>query len=360
MEQNRSKRKAKVLSTSKNFTEITEWYQKKRDFYKRLAIKVELIIKEILDNEKIIYHDLTSRAKDVESFLDKASKEKYIDPANEIMDLAGIRVTAYVESDVKKICEIIESEFKIYEEHSGDKSENLAENQVGYRSVHYVAEINSVRSDLPEYHRFQGVPFEIQVRTILQHAWAEIEHDRNYKLKGELPEKRDIKRRFSLLAAVLEMADREFDSIVNDIDIYIEDVKAETKKGYLQIPIDSISLKEYLDNKLSDVDIKSRELSIDQSTSVNELKRFGIDNLSMLDKLINQDFIEKFKEITPYPGNYLSFLRILMITTDVEKYFDKAKIPEFTAVKQSFANALVHFGININTLEKYRMEIYAS
>lgn len=349
---------ASAKITLKNLTEEIDWYQKSRDFYKRLALKVELIIKDILEHADLSYHNVTSRAKDMESFVEKASKEKYNDPKNQIMDLAGIRVTAYVESDVKKICDLIEKEFKIYEEHSGDKSENLGENIVGYRSVHYVAEIDEKRGGLPEYNRFRKTPFEIQVRTILQHAWAEIEHDRNYKLKGELPEKKDIKRRFSLLAAALESADREFDSIVRDIDSYTEDVKEDTRKGHLDIPIDSISLKEYLDNKLKDIEIR-RSLG-NSSVIIHEMKKFGINNLSVLDELISDKFIKQIEEMgTSFTNNYVSLLRILMIQLDKEKYFTKAKHKDFNHVGRPFLNILKGFGIERDEVKNYGMKIIA-
>ncbi len=61
-----------------------------------------------------------------------------------------------------------------------------------------VAEIKDDRIILPEYQKFKDKKFEIQIRTILQHAWAEIEHDRDYKFTGELPI--NIKRRFRILA----------------------------------------------------------------------------------------------------------------------------------------------------------------
>ncbi|TKH21952.1 GTP pyrophosphokinase, partial [Bacillus cereus] len=223
-------------------TSAVEWYQSNRDFYKRLALKIELIIKEILEDCKISFHSVTSRTKDVDSFAKKASKDKYSDPKSEILDLAGIRITAYVESDVNKICEVLEREFEIIQEHSVNKAEILKYNEVGYRSVHYIAKLDSARMKLPEYRRLDAF-FEIQVRTILQHAWAEIEHDRNYKFEGaELPEHAQIKRRFALLAGQLELADREFDSIVKDIEHYSDKVIEDTKKGKLDMPIDSISL----------------------------------------------------------------------------------------------------------------------
>ena len=51
------------------------------------------------------------------------------------------------------------------------------------------------------------------MRTVLQHAWAEFEHDIRYK--GTIPDEhaRDLDRRFTLAAGLLELADREFSTI---------------------------------------------------------------------------------------------------------------------------------------------------
>lgn len=316
----------KKMQSVEKTRNAVDWYQKNRDTYKRLALKVELIIKEILEDSGITFHSVTSRAKDIESFAEKAAKDKYTDPKSEILDLAGVRVTAYVESDVDKICEVIEREFSIMEEHSVNKSEILKYNEVGYRSVHYVASLNSNRVGLPEYRRLDQ-PFEIQVRTILQHAWAEIEHDRNYKFQGsELPIHAQIKRRFSLLAANLELIDKEFDAIVKDIDSYSNEVTESTRKGRLNIPIDSISLSNYLLNKLEPVSKNIfGELEMYSKSIVNELLNFGIKELSDLDKLINENnLMGKIKGYGKDGKYYLSIngiLRLLMLLVDEEKYF---------------------------------------
>jgi ppGpp synthetase/RelA/SpoT-type nucleotidyltranferase len=65
-----------------------------------------------------------------------------------------------------------------------DKSRNLGTNRIGYRTIHLVVSLSNTRTILPEYSEFDDLKFEIQLRTILEHAWAEIEHDRNYKFKG--------------------------------------------------------------------------------------------------------------------------------------------------------------------------------
>jgi putative GTP pyrophosphokinase len=53
----------------------------------------------------------------------------------------------------------------------------------------------------------------VQIRTVLQHAWAEFEHDIRYK--GTVPEEHahDLDRRFTLAAGLIELADREFSAI---------------------------------------------------------------------------------------------------------------------------------------------------
>ncbi|PWN12157.1 hypothetical protein CU072_27760 [Bacillus thuringiensis] len=335
-----SVRQVEIKEKNVKVNTAVEWYQKNRDFYKRLALKVELIIKEILEDCKIPFHDVTSRAKDIESFAEKAAKDKYVNPISEILDMAGIRITAYVESDVNKICEVIEREFNIIPEHSVNKSEILKYNEVGYRSVHYVAKLNDTRANLPEYRRL-GAPFEIQVRTILQHAWAEIEHDRGYKFEGaELPEHAQIKRRFALLAGMLESADREFDSIVKDIAQYGMQVTEDTKNGNLDIPIDSISLINYLTNKFEHSSKYIEDyLGSDSGLLVHELLDFGMKKLSDLDSEINKvDIMEVARQNELMFNEKLTFtaiLRLLMLQVDANKYFDKVYRETWTATEDS-------------------------
>jgi hypothetical protein len=59
----------------------------------------------------------------------------------------------------------------------------------------------------------RGQQFEVQIRTVLQHAWAEFEHDIRYK--GTIPDAHapDLDRRLTLAAGLLELADREFSTI---------------------------------------------------------------------------------------------------------------------------------------------------
>src|SRR5437868_4464764 len=302
-----------------------EWYINNRQVYKKLSSKVETILSEILELQNLPYHIITSRAKDIDSFKKKAENDKYSDPVNQITDLAGIRVITYVEDEIIKICKVIEDTFDIDKENSSDKSKELGIDKVGYKSVHYIGKIKPDRLQLPEYSGFAGKSFEIQVRTILQHAWAEIEHDRNYKFTGKLPD--EISRRFKLLAGFLEIADREFNYISLEIDKISKEVEEGTKTGDLNFELNSTSLKQYIETKFKDlIGIKSLQF-VSTETAITELEKFDIKSLAELDAIIPEDFIETFNKL----GNELhdrvsvgGLIRLLLIIKDVNKYFTKA------------------------------------
>ncbi|MCF8008470.1 MAG: RelA/SpoT [Halanaerobiales bacterium] len=201
---------------------MVSWYKNKKELYNELAQKVESVIKNILVDREIVFHSIESRVKSTESLKRKASRNKYEDPIKEITDLAGIRIITLFEKDVYQISDIIKKTFEIDYKNSEDKSDLLAADKMGYKSVHYVATFKETLLKKDEYSKFKGLKFEIQIRSILQHAWAEIEHDRNYKLKGNLP--KHLQRRFYVLAGMLEMADREFNLLAEEVDEYKDNI----------------------------------------------------------------------------------------------------------------------------------------
>lgn len=330
------------------------WYSAHRSLYDALATKVAEILREVLEDEEIEYHDIPSRAKEIESFRRKAAQERYTDPTTEITDLAGVRVITYVESEARKVAELVERLFDIDREQSIDKSNELGVNRVGYRSIHYVASLPAERLALPECKKFSELKFEIQVRTILQHTWAEIEHDRNYKFRGVLPP--EIQRRFAILSGTLELADREFDTIARDIDSYSEKVAAETEAGRLEIPINTTSLRQYMSSRFKDAIEAGLEPTFgpgdDQATAiVQELADFGIANLSELDAAIPEDLHEHAP--WGYPGsNFVGLLRLIMVISDTERYFKDAWNSGWTFVDHVMVQVLEAYGIDVSRLVK--------
>ena len=204
------------MANRQKIKEAVKLYENKRQNYLNLTAEVEIILREALNENDIIFHSIESRVKSVESFKEKAAREKYDDPINDITDLSGIRIITLFEKEIHQISDIIKNLFKIDYEKSEDKADLLDADKMGYKSIHYIAELSSDKITATKLENFEGLKFEIQIRSILQHAWAEIEHDRNYKFKGQLPKR--LQRRFYALAGMLEIADREFNALSEEVE----------------------------------------------------------------------------------------------------------------------------------------------
>lgn len=181
-------------------------YESQLPLYEEFSDSVKKILSTCLADSEIAVHSITSRAKAPEGFAKKAAKAssedpalpRYTDPLRQIKDLAGVRVITYFLTTIKDVEQVVEREFEITER--VDKSQLLErERRLGYQSVHYLVQLRKNRCELPEYAKYAGLTAEIQVRTILQHAWAEIEHDIQYKAIYEIPTQ--TRRRFMALAA---------------------------------------------------------------------------------------------------------------------------------------------------------------
>ena len=195
---------------------IKKYVSEQRGNYRLLSEKTKEFLSSILSSEDIVPHSITSREKHPEELREKITREGEVADAlfNGISDLAGVRIIAYFTSDVDKIVPLIEKEFNIDSKHSMDKRLSSDPAIFGYASVHFVVEFRPEMLKLPEYALFDKMKCEIQVKTILQHAWAEIEHDIVYKSPVKIPFR--VRRRFACLAGLLEIADREFESLRQD------------------------------------------------------------------------------------------------------------------------------------------------
>jgi hypothetical protein len=142
-------------------------------------------------------------------------------------------VTSF-EDSVDDVAHALERHFVVDLAHSADKRRYTDHRHFGYRSLHYVCSAPA-SSSLPSAFRF-----EVQLRTVLQHAWAEVEHDLGYKASAAVPDV--IRRRFSRVASLLELADQEFSSIRSDLARYQAEVHAEVSRADRAIELDVVSL----------------------------------------------------------------------------------------------------------------------
>lgn len=267
---------------------VTE-YLRVADFYKDLASATKRIADESIKKRHIQVHSIEARAKEPASFGRKAAKPSkndpnlpmYPRPLEQITDQAAIRIITFFPRAINEIDQMLKDEFSVIERF--DKGESLIEEErFGYQSVHYLVTLDNIRISLPEYERFETAIVEVQVRTILQHAWAEIEHDIQYKSSATIP--RDIKRRFMSLAGLLEIADREFQAIQDADRILTTQAADLISAGELQtVEITPSALKSYLDKKLGS-DGRMSDFSYDWT--VRLLLRLGFSSLEQVDRCI--------------------------------------------------------------------------
>lgn len=211
---------------------------------------LESLLSGLLEADGIAFHRVDHRVKSKESVERKIARpRKGMNDAGPrtlatLTDLLGIRVVTYFRDEVDAVAKIVEEQFTIDQANSVDKRAALEADRFGYLSLHYVAELSPNRVSLPEYQKFGGIKFEVQIRSILQHAWAEIEHDLGYKSQAAVP--RAIRRQFSRLAGILELVDDTFVTIRQDIGQYQDTTQSAIGAGGFGIEINQDSLSAFV------------------------------------------------------------------------------------------------------------------
>jgi hypothetical protein len=149
-------------------------------------------------------------------------------------------VTTYFEDAVDRIGALVEATLPIDLARSTDKRRRRDASAFGYRSLHYVCRLAPAGE--------AGLPpesaCEIQIRTVLEHAWAEIEHDLGYKARHALPA--GARRRLGRLASLLELADQEFLAIRRDLEDYERALPGRIEAEGEDVALDRLSLEALL------------------------------------------------------------------------------------------------------------------
>ncbi len=184
------------------------------------------LVQTLLDDAGINYLSVTGRAKSVASFAAKAERTSggrrlYADPLEEITDQIGLRVITYLHSDVAAVAELLGDQMVVLDDRDWGQ-ETASEGRFGYASRHLLVSVDPDRAGTT-FDPVRGRHAQVQVRTVLQHAWAEFEHAIRYK--GTIPEEHapDLDRRFTLAAGLLELADREFSQIRDRLQAALPD-----------------------------------------------------------------------------------------------------------------------------------------
>ena len=229
------------VQLSPHAEEILSAYHEKLPILQRLAQKTYDQLNEVLRAQGVEINSIEHRVKTEKSLRGKLEiKGGKYNTINDVTDLVGIRVITYYTDDVDKVAAIVKNLFKVDWENSVDKRKLHKLDSFGYNSLHYICHLRNEEGEL------KNIPFEIQMRTALQHVWSAIEHDIGYKGAVKLPP--EFRRQFSRLAGMMELADDEFSRLRTIMSDYRRMLQGLVKSGQLdEVPLSKESFRNYLE-----------------------------------------------------------------------------------------------------------------
>lgn len=263
--------------------DIIRVFIENRPQFEQLCDEVSYILKKRMNDSGIEYSAVTSRAKTLKSFAEKLSRKQYDNPLQDVTDLAGVRLVYLYRSDRPAIEKIIESEFEIVEKI--DKVEEQETDRFGYGALHYLVHLGRLSSGA-RYDDLKELICEIQVRTVLQDAWAIIDHHLVYKQESDVP--RILRRKLNSLSGLFETADDQFDSVRIARETYKETVKNKfnSKGEFIDQELNLDTLSELLKVRFPGKPLA--EINDHVSLALGWAKEYGYDSLAGIDELINR------------------------------------------------------------------------
>jgi len=204
----------------------------------------------------------------------------------DITDILGLRIITFYLDDVDKVASAIERLFEVDWDDSVDKRKLHDVDSFGYLSLHYVCNIPDMTYRM-----------EIQMRTLLQHAWANMYHDTGYKSGVEIP--KAYIRNLNRLAGMLELADEQFSQIRLKLTDYRRRMQALVASGNLDdAQIDGETFRNYLE--LKPFDPLNRRIAALNQAEIQEVslmpylavfkELLGCKTLGDVDQIIKENF----------------------------------------------------------------------
>ncbi|MBR5432595.1 MAG: hypothetical protein IK119_09515 [Bacteroidales bacterium] len=267
---------------NKNEELILDQYKQNLPNFLEQQKVVRSVLNDAFSKAGIVIANIESRVKTYESLEGKLRlKGSKYHSLEDITDILGFRIITFYIDDVDKVASVVERLFQIDWENSVDKRKLLEIDSFGYLSLHYICSYDSF-----------PFRFEVQMRTLLQHAWANMDHDTGYKSGVEVP--RRYLRSMSRLASLLELVDEEFSKIRIELTDYKRRVQSLVASGNLdEVPLDGDTFRSYLQLRPFD-NINNLIASINQA-EIEEVplmpylevfKLLGCQNLGDISRLI--------------------------------------------------------------------------
>jgi putative GTP pyrophosphokinase len=286
-------------------------YEAVRPTYIAFTKAIKHLAKSLLDETPVDVAQIEARTKTVKSFTEKIVRKGYSEPMLETTDFVGIRIIVYDPADCQLVGELIDDAFLIDEDRSTSWSVASDPERFGYRSDHYQVSLLPKRCEIHEWRKFADLGAEIQVRTVMQHAWAAVDHKIGYKREGLPPE---IRHRLSRLSALLELADREFAETLAESRALETHHAESVAGGEFGAGIDTLSLAAFLDETGLGREWSERAIALDYlqprsehldvTSVVNTARSVGLNTLEDFQALLldlddwGEDALREILEIT--------------------------------------------------------------
>jgi ppGpp synthetase/RelA/SpoT-type nucleotidyltranferase len=248
-------------------------------------------LRQVLHEQSVELSAIEYRVKTEHSLAGKLERkgDKYAS-LEDITDLVGLRIITFYTDDVDKVAAIVQQLYDVDWTNSIDKRKAHELTSFGYNSLHYICRLKG-----------GSAPFEIQMRTALQHVWSAIEHDIGYKGSVKLPP--EYRRQFSRLAGMLELADDEFSRLRTTMTDYRRQVQTLVKSGQLdEVLLSTDSFSSYLQlhpfNRLNQRIAAVNQAEIFPASMLPFLpilEGFGLETLGDLQRFIDSNSEEAYQ-----------------------------------------------------------------
>ena len=199
---------------------LMEQYRERLPLYQRLAELANEAVRKALKEQHVTVAVMEHRVKAENSLAGKLELKGAKSPSiDDVTDIVGMRIVTFYSADVDKVAAIINELFVVDWNHSVDKRKLHRLDSFGYNSLHYICRLRQSVGTDDEPAGLYELPFEIQMRTALQHVWSTLDHDTAYKDGGvKIPN--EYQRQFNRLAGMLELIDEEFSRLRNVLTDY--------------------------------------------------------------------------------------------------------------------------------------------
>lgn len=219
--------------------QLRQEYEAKLDTYAAFARSLKELLHHLCNSRSIEAQTIDARAKTPASLVAKLTRYPNYTHLEEVKDLCGSRVILYYRSDLSLVRELFSDEFEVLDEevHGAQVVDAF-----GYQSLHLIVQLKKPRKNLVEWAPYGDLYAEVQVRTVLAHAWAAISHNLDYKSSSQLPE--SSRRKLFRVAALLETGDDLFGEFREEVERLRQSYKSEATSNdrwqKLELNLDSL------------------------------------------------------------------------------------------------------------------------